>query len=116
MVAPLLIFLLIVLILIADVLLIIGIVSAAVVLITSFVLGLSMRVVESKIEQYLQYKLRGRGLEKVIYWVIHLSFGFFQLSKGLLAVLSAVAYILLGTAALIAINVLLAWLIYAYVH
>jgi hypothetical protein len=108
------IFLLIVLILIADVLLIVGILSAAVVLITSFVLGLSMRVVERKIEQYLQDKLRGKGLEKAIYWFIHISFGIFQLSKGLLAVLSAVVYILLGTAALVAINVLLAWLIYAY--
>jgi hypothetical protein len=115
MAVPLPVFLLIVLILIADVLLIIGIISAAVVLISSFVLGLSMRVVERKIEQYLQDKLREKGLQKVIYWVIHLSFGFLQVSKGLLSVFSAVVYILLGTVALVAINTLLAWLIYAYV-
>jgi hypothetical protein len=115
MAVPLPVFLLIILILLADVLLIIGIISAAFVLITSFVLGVSMRVVERKIEQYLQEKLRGRGLQKVIYLVIHLSFGFLQVSKGLLSVLSAVVYILLGTIALVAINLLLAWLIYAYV-
>jgi hypothetical protein len=97
-----------------DVLLIIGIVSAAVVLIASFVLGLSMRVVEGKIEQYLQEKLREKGLRKVVFLVIRLTFGFLQVSKGLLSVLSAVIYIIAGTAALVAINLLLAWLIYSY--
>lgn len=115
MAPPPVILLLIVLILMADVLLAIGIISAAAVLITSFVLGVSMRAVERKIEKYLQDKLQEKGLKKVIYWVIHLSFGFLQVSKGLLSVLSAVVYILLGTAALAAINILLAWLIYHYV-
>jgi hypothetical protein len=115
MVPQLLIFLLIILILIADVLLVLGIISAAVILITSLVLGYSMQVVEEKIDEYLHDLLRGKFPEQEIKWVIHTSIDFLQLSKGLLAVLSAIAYVILGTVALLAINLLLAWLVYNYV-
>jgi hypothetical protein len=104
-----------ILIIIADVLLIIGILSAIIIPITSLVPGVSTRMVERKMEQYLQEKFRDKDLQKVIFWVIHPSFAFLQVSKGLLSVLSAAVYILLGTAALVAINFLLAWLMYSYV-